>query len=156
MATKPYTRLFTNNFIPKKGNVSPAISIGAGMQRCVRVRSASEGRITKLDVVQVSGTAANFTVELLKSSYPFPPDVDITEGTAAADNLALYRIVPSQTATAGNTVSLDSDNPGYNYLNMDGTPTNNQRYVYLVIIPAAASPATVWEATVGFALEVPV
>jgi hypothetical protein len=153
MATKAFTRVFSNTTVANR-NFSPLIAIGANKQRCVSVQGGSEGRITDLTVNQISGTPNNFTVELLKSKIPFTPDTDVAQGTAAADDITLYRILPSQIGVAGVALQIDKDTPGFNYINLDGTPTNPQRYVYLVIIPDAGGDASTWSASISFAIEV--
>jgi hypothetical protein len=158
MATKTYTRIFSDSYLPRTRHVEGNIEIAHGMQRCVRVRCVSEGRITKLSVRQKAGESVAFTVEVLKSAYPFPPDTDIPYGTPPAGDLSLFRIIPQQTAAAGDAVELEKDTPGYNFVNLDGTPTNNQRFVYLVIIPEPTNGPvlpTEWEAVISFAMDVP-
>jgi len=107
----------------------------------------SEGYLTNLTIKQESGTAAAFTAELLDSVIPYPVG-ETASGTAAVDAVEFYRIVPQQTATAGNTSQILASTQGYPYLNMDGDPTNNQRFLYLLINPTAAAGTTIWKVTV--------
>ena len=43
---------------------------------------------------------------------------------------------------------LQQDNQGYAYRNIDGTSTNNQRYVYVLINPTSAAGPTTWDISV--------
>lgn len=152
MSIKTFSRLYSDEFPPAR-HVEPAIVIGAGMKRCVRVKCASEGRLTEVSVIQQSGAAVAFTVDVFKSKFPFTPDTDIPVATLPADDLTLYRVIPTQSALAGTPVEFE-DSYGFNFLNLDGTPTNNERYLYMLITPAPASPITTWNAIMTVSIEV--
>ena len=144
-----YTRLYSDD--ARNGGVpraQPSITIGAGKQRCTTVKFPAFGRITELSVKQASGTNVAFTVELLNSKFPFTPDVDQTAPATPNDELEMYRAVPKQTGTSGNAVELDPGDTGYPFRNMDGGYTDQQNFIYLVIIPTASPDASTWDARI--------
>lgn len=126
--------------------MKPAIVIAAGNLECVRVPFLSEGFISQLLVKQTGGTGVGFTVELLSSVVPFAVG-EVAVATAATGTVELFRIVPQQTATSGNSVDITPDTDyGWPFRNVDGDYTNNQRYIYLVIKPTGAAGSTTWDA----------
>ena len=130
----------------------PSITITAGNMRLVRLKVGSEGRLTQLAVVQESTDSGlvNFTVDVLKSLIPYPfPDEDFATATLPNDVLDLYKILPTITvSTPGNVGSLDDDEPGYAYKNMDGSWTMNQQFIYVLIKPTSAVTDTHWRLSV--------
>lgn len=142
-----YTRIHSNEArlagIP---HAQPAIVIGAGMQRCARLKMPHFGRLTDVMVRQKSTEVqVNFTVDVLKSKFPFVPDTDVVAGTPPADDLTLYRVIDRQTGVAGTPVEVAADGNGFPYRNMDGTYTENQRFLYVLIIPELAGTLTTWD-----------
>lgn len=128
----------------------PSVAIATGMHRCIKIPFPHHGRITNLTVSQDSDDIeqVSYSLELLKSSFPFAPDEDVALGTEPADELAHYRILPSPgTIPAGEAFELDS-NYGYTYRNLDGNFTIASKYVYLLIVPVGASGTTTWEFSV--------
>lgn len=132
------------------GSVTPsgmyaAVSITGTKLKSVKVPLLSEGILKQLVVKQSSGTAAAFVVELLMSGMPFPPGEQAV-AAAAVGTIELFRIIPQQSTTSGNTLDITPDTDvGWPFRNSDGDHTNNQRYVYLVIKPTSASGTTKWD-----------
>ncbi len=126
------------------------ISITTGKRKTIAIPNFSEGRVNRLYVKQVGGTSKAFDVELLASKKPYAVGeanynaaVDTTDATAA-----LFRAMPKQAqVTAGNAHDY-WDDWGHPWINMDQVShTDNQRTLYLTIIPANSSDTTTWEVT---------
>lgn len=143
--SKTYERLFTDAG-PVKPHVAPTISISAGKMRVIAVSARPEGRLSHLSVEQITGAAVGYTVELLTSQIPWLPG-EYPTGTVPLDVVSLYRIIPQQSAPAGGIVESFSEfgNP---YANVDGDATVTQAFIYLVIQPDPAAPATTWKADI--------
>lgn len=87
----------------------------------------TEALITKL-VVRRSfpvalAPATDFTVDLLNR--------ELTEAQFATPLGDICRVVPQQTATIDNAVSLLNADGGYSFINIEGTPTIQNRQIYL-------------------------
>lgn len=140
-----YTRVFSDEaFASRLPSSQPSVVIGGGMKRLVRMKMGSEGRLTDLTVKQleIEGQVP-FQVEVFKSRIPFPNfDIDIVVATAPVDTVSLYRVIPPMSGPAGFPVEFDEETLGYAYKNMDGSYTNNQQFLYLLIEPTAAGPTT--------------
>jgi hypothetical protein len=139
---KVYVKKYTNNGTPK---ALPAIVVGVGNLLSTAVGFPSEGYLTRLVVKQTGGTDVAFDVDLLDSKIPYPPS-EVPVATLPADNIQLYQIIPTQNVgVPGNALELMSPNNGYPFHNSDGTYTNNQRVLYLVIKPIGAVDDTTWD-----------
>lgn len=139
---KVYVKKYTNNGTPK---ALPAIIISSGNLYSVAVGFPSEGYLTRLVVKQTGGTDVAFDVDLLDSKIPYPPG-EYPDDTEPVDDIVLYQIIPTQSVgTPGEALELMSPNNGYPFHNSDGTYTNNQRVLYLVIKPIDAGTDTVWD-----------
>lgn len=142
-----YTRIFSDEaFAARMPSSQPAVAIGGGMKRVVRMKMGSEGRITDLSVKQVeTEDQVPFTVDVLKSKIPFPlVDQDLDVALPPNDALTLYRAVPQMVGPAGFPAEFDEETIGYAYKNMDGTWTENQQFLYLLITPTA-DDVTTWK-----------
>lgn len=140
-----YTRIFSDEaFAARLPSSQPAVVIAGGMKRIVRMKVGSEGRLTDLTVKQVESEGqVPFRVEVLKSKIPFPQiDVDIAVATAPVDTIGLYRVIQPMTIPAGFPAEFDEETIGYAYKNMDGSYTNNQQFLYVLIEPTAGGPTT--------------
>ena len=147
---KIVSAIFSDEAIPK---AKPAIHIPAGNLRCIRVKLYSEGRLTQVVVSQQSGTPVDFKVEVLKSKIPYPPDTNKAIPFTPLDNVEIYRVLPQQSGTAG-VLEVTHEQMGWPYLNFDGDYTNNESYLYLVIIPTSAGGETVWDVAITVARDV--
>lgn len=136
-----YVKRFTNNGSPK---AQPAITIDTGMKRCVAVGFNSQGTISRLTVKQAGGTPCGVVADLFDSTIPFPPG-EYPVNAPPADDVSLYRILPSQTGASGTGIETLENQMGYKYQNQDGGFTNNQRFVYLLLTPQGAVDLTTWE-----------
>jgi hypothetical protein len=147
-----YTRVFSDKaYQARLPSSRPSPAIAAGKKRLVRTPMGSEGRIVDLSVKQTeSETQVAFTVDILKSKLPFPDgvDADIPVAQAAADTLDLYRVGTQIVVGAGNFGELVTTEIGYAYKNMDGTSTNNQPELYLLITPTSAGTTTTWKISI--------
>lgn len=149
---KIYVQRYTDNEdLPR---AKPPITISAGKRKSIKVPFPSEGYLTKVVVFQTSGTAVNFDVEIVDSEIPFPTG-EAAYNAAPADDVDLYRVIPKQTATAGNVISDINLEWGYPFNNQDGTLTDNQRYIYVVIIPNNSPDESTWEFSLTAHTEVP-
>jgi len=123
------------------------ITVHSGKQNCIAVPFISQGFINKFVLKQVTiggQTSVAVTAELLDSAVPYAVG-ETNSGTAAADAVQLYRIIPQQTATAGNVASLtDIDTNGYAFINLDQGFTVGARFIYLLINPTSAGTDTTW------------
>ena len=156
MATSTYTRYHSDAAVAAGvPNAQPSITIGAGKKRLVKVKFVSQGRLTDVDIVQTGGASVAAVVDILKSGKAFPPDTDVPVGNSPTLPLLSLDIVPTINVSSGAHGTLQQDNTGYAFRNIDGTSTNNQRYVYVLINPTSAGGATTWdiqltvESTVG-------
>lgn len=136
-----YVKRFTNNGSPKS---QPAITIAIGTKRCVAVGFNSQGTISRLTVKQAGGTPCGIVAELFDSVIPFPPGEYPLNGLPA-DDLSLYRIMPPMDGPAGAGIENLDSQQGYKYQNQDGGFTNNQRFIYLLLIPQQAVDLTTWD-----------
>lgn len=145
--SRVYTRIFSDeSYAAQAPSSQPSVVIGANSKRMVRMKVGSEGRITDVTVKQLeSQTQVPFSVDILKSRIPFPDiDVDIPNATAPADTIELYSAIPTITAIAGAVAELETNEIGYAYKNMDGSYTNNQQYLYMLLQPTAGV-STTWK-----------
>jgi len=139
---KVYVKRFTDNGAPK---ALPAIVITAGNKRSVAVPFPTEGYLTRLVIKQTDGTPVAYDVELLDSELPYPEGESLV-ADPAADDVELYRIIPQQNVgIPGDVLEITNKEHGYPFHNQDGTFTDNQRKIYLVIIPDSAVDDTTWD-----------
>lgn len=145
---KKTTQLYMDkvNGAPEKARGVLTIAIGKMLVVKVPV-GCSEGWLNELVVKQASGTAVGFSVEVLDSVVPYTVG-EHDYNAAAAATLDLFQVIDKITATAGNVAKLRVAELGYSYINGDGSPTNNEPYLYLVIIPDNAGTITTWQATI--------
>lgn len=145
MATDIYTVFYTAKSIAK---AKSPISIAAGKKVCTAVGMPASGRLERLVVYQLSGTNVAFTVELFNSVIPFAAG-EFAAAAAAGDTLHPYRVQMPVTAavsgSSGGVATLTSD-AGLSYHNIDGTFTEPQRYLYLLITPTSSGDTTTWSA----------
>lgn len=133
----------------------PRIKIAAGSYRVVRVPLASEGRLTKLFVKQVAGSAVPFVVQILQSKAVYGVfDQDIVLPATPAIDPELVEVCGELNGAAGSPVEINADHQGFPFINMDGSSTNNQQYLYLAVIPDAGAPDTEWEASIKIERDV--
>jgi len=150
---KVFNRAYIGLGFPADSNLPrytlPRIKIGANSFRPVRVPLTSEGRLTKLWVKQVAGNNVPFKVQLLQSKAPYGGlfDVDITHPPTPVIDPELVEVVDELNGSAGVPVEINGEQQGFPFVNMDGSSTNNQQYLYLVIIPDAGAGVTEWEAS---------
>lgn len=140
-----YTRIFSDEaFAARLPSSQPSVVIAGDMKRIVRMKMGSEGRLTDLTVKQLETEGqVPFEVEIFKSKVPFPlTDIDIPVAQAPADTPGLYRVIPPMSGPAGFPVEFDEESLGFAYKNMDGTWTENQQFLYILIEPTAAGPTT--------------
>ena len=126
-------------------NAQPSVTIAQNMKRLVRIKFVATGRLTGLEVRQTGGTNVAFTVDLLTTKAPYPPDTDVPVGDAAAITISTYRVIPQIVGTAGNPASFDDDTFGYLFRNVDGGFTDQQRYLYVLITPIDDVDPTTWD-----------
>jgi|SRR5947209_1641634 len=136
-----YVKRFTNNGSPKS---LPAITVTAGMKRSVAVGFNSQGTVSRVTVKQTGGTPCGVVVELFDSLVPFPPG-EYSVAAAPADDVSLYRIMPPMDGPAGAGIENLDHQVGYKYHNQDGGFTDNQRFIYLLIVPQGAVDMTTWD-----------
>ena len=105
-----------------------------------RLPTIPEGRLDRLAVRQQAAdvTDIGFKVDIL-DTLPEGMAVGQSTGTLPAD-IDLYRVLAQQSATAGNSVYVASNEAGYAYIS-DGDPTVRRRYIYLVISTSSGSAA---------------
>jgi len=158
--SKKYTKMFTGLGYPANPALPvvalPQITISAGKLKCVTVPFPSEGRLASVVVGQVNlptsspagtDTPVNFTVKVMAGAAPYPADQEQTIPFAPLANDEMFTIpADNNTGIAGTTLELITAEQGYQFVNLDGTPTNNIRKIYLVIIPTGAVQTTTWEA----------
>ncbi len=141
MSSKVYSIKYTGQDLPKSRD---PIVISAGNLRSVAVPFMTEGYITRLVVKQTAGANVNCVIELLDSEVPDPPGEQVV-ATDPADDIELYRIIAQQTLTSGSALVVLNQEYGYPFHNQDGTFTDNQRFIYLVLKPQSAATSTTWE-----------
>lgn len=125
---------------PPVPRARPAITVSAGMMRCVQVRAPSEGAVSKLVIKQSGGTPCECIVDLLDSEVPYAAG-EQAAGTAPDDDIELYQIIDSQVVNEGDTLKLVHQEFGFPYHNQDGGYANNQRYLYLILQPIGITGA---------------
>jgi hypothetical protein len=141
MSSKVYSIKYTGAALPK---ARAPITITAGNLRSVPVAFLTEGYITRLVIKQTGGTPVAAVVEVLDSKIPFPVG-QYAVATAAADDIELYRIIAQQAVTSGAALTLIHEEYGFPFHNQDGTFSDNQRYIYIVIKPTSSLDTTTWE-----------
>lgn len=150
--SKKYTRMFTGLGYPADPTLPkvalPEIVITLGKLKCVTVPFPSEGRVTKVVVTQVAGTPVAFSVELLAGAKPYPPDQEQTIPFTTLADVDMFQVIDEQPGSLGVAMELIGNNTGYPFVNLDGSPTNNIRKLYLVIIPTSAGDDTTWDAAI--------
>lgn len=127
-------------------NALPSPVIAAADLRLIRVGFPSQGRLTGVDIRQSdAGAAVAFTADILKSKLPFAVDTDLPVATVANVPISSLRICPQIIGLAGASGTLASNSEGYSFRNIDGGFTNNQRFIYVLIVPAGAVAPTSWD-----------
>ncbi len=138
------------------------ITVSASKMRCVQVPLTTEGRLTRLILTQTGGVDCDCLIDVLDSQVPYAPG-EYTAGTAADDEIELYRVIPQQTLDNGGPAVLLHEEYGFPYHNQDGTYTDSQRYLYVILQPVVnsgaqtlAAPAyeTTWEMAITVSSEV--
>jgi hypothetical protein len=151
---KVFSRMYIGDGFPANPDLPkytfPKITIGANSFRVVRVPLCSEGRLTKLYVKQTVGAATAFVVQLLhsKAAYAGLFDVDIVHPPAPVIDPELVEVLNELNGAAGVPVEIQGEEIGFPFINTDGSSTNNQQFLYLVIIPNAGGPLTSWEVAI--------
>jgi hypothetical protein len=141
-----YTASYTDQAVAK---ARAPLSIPADDLASFAIPIPADGFLTRLTVYQLTGTAVDFSVELLTSSIPYPPG-NQAQAASPACPLEPFRVqLPMTgplTASAGDVLNYATDEIGLAYRNMDGTANEPVMFLYLVIIPAASAPLTTWAA----------
>lgn len=116
-----------------------------GEINCIELRVPARAVIRTLRLVQCGGDSVAATFELFQTSRACPPGGSSESGAVSCDK-SLYTVFGEKTKAAGEDF-LEFDKH-YPYTNKDGTPTNQQRKLYLQFTPDGAG-VTSW----GFAME---
>jgi hypothetical protein len=154
VTTKIYRKVYSHLYgsIPK---AAPPLVVVAGKKTCFAINFPPEGFLERVAIAQVppasgGGTAVAFTADILKSKIPFPPGT-YNPSDAPVDKLEFYRIqmpvTASLTGASGGVITIDDDNYGLNYVNIDGTFAVPERFIYLLITPTSAATDTQWNVT---------
>src|SRR5882672_10469523 len=126
-----FTRVYsgaTDSTTNKK--IKAAVVILTGNKKCVAIPVPNTGYVNRLVVKPTAGTNVTFTVDLLFSKIPFPVGEYIT-ATAALADVELYQVIAQAAGTSGNALRAIQTEQGFPYCNVDGTPTLNERFLYL-------------------------
>lgn len=144
-----YTAAYTLKAVAK---ARPPLAVAAAKKVVFALDFPAEGFLERLVVYQLpeaddGGAPVDFSVELLNSLVPYEPG-EYDPAAVPADNLEPYRIqmppTAPMTALAGDVLSLASNEYGTAWRNLDGGPSDGQRYVYLLIEPDGAIEETQW------------
>ena len=136
-----YIKRYTADPIPY---ALPPISIPAGDLMMTAVPFPHKGILERLCVEQASGTPVAFTARLFNSQQVLAPgNYPVAQALNNPDLYDVFDII--LTATAGNPAKVGAEHDfGYGFLNADGTNSNPQRFLYLLITPTLASGVTTW------------
>lgn len=164
---KATTLLWIDKVSDKPAKAKGVITIAAGKRLSVRVDAPhSEGWVNEIVVKQVpngsgGGTAVGFTVQLLDSSLPHHDgDPTLASVEAAYDAAALadpemFQVIDAIVAASGATAKFRSSNHGTRFVNADQVShTENQRCLYLTIVPDNAAGQTKWMATITMTKDI--
>jgi hypothetical protein len=146
-------RIFTGTQVTPTAHLQSAVAIATGKRKVIRLDAGgSEGRVVSLYCKQATGTGVGFSVRLLSSSTPYGngTPAEANYNAAVSGSPEPFDILPIQTVTSGNAVDVRPVN-GYPFQSDDSSsPTNRERYVYLVIIPTNTPDASTWDVAVTF------
>lgn len=131
---------------PPTRRTRPALTIPAGKLLSTAVPGQREGFLERLYVEQTGGSPVAFTVELLNSLAPYSAGVH-SDSFAPATNVKVFRVIDQQQLAAGEALELSYSGYGVAFHNQDGTYTDSNRLLYLVIIPQASGETTTWDVT---------
>lgn len=155
---KVYSKMLTglgfpaDSTLPK--NTKPRMVIAAASLRSESISLLSEGQLKRLSIIQTAGVAVAFEVELFDSKIPFPVG-EVSDATVPADTPDNYRVIPRQIGVSGVGLSVNTMTDGYSFANKDGTPTNNERLLYIVIIPTSSGGETEWDVAITVERDTP-
>lgn len=149
---KIYSIKYTDNAdLPK---ARPPITVTHQKMRSVKVSLVTEGSLTRIVLKQTGGTAKICKIRVLDSGIPYP-EGEYNAGTSADDDVELYEIISQQTLTpAGSALAVINQEYGYPFHNQDGTYTDNQRYIYIILEPQASADDTTWDLAITCRTEV--
>jgi hypothetical protein len=122
----------------------------AGEENHFEIDYPHRGRLSKLNIRQVTGVAAGFEADLYNSAQPLQAHENGSHSSASADeafNDNIFKVLPTQT-TAGDAIEVFSQTGGYPYRNVDGSHANPRRKLYLRIKPNGTGPKT-FEVAIG-------
>lgn len=119
--------------IPYEKSVDVVASSGADSYHIIPF--PHRGQITKLLVVQSSGNADGFAVELYNSEDAVPADSSLSSSSSAGDGRSRDNFVVIPEVAVGGGATALHESGTYSFANRDGSPTNPQRFVYLRITP---------------------
>lgn len=125
--------------VPYEGSLVGVVVDADG--RCFDVVSGPpRGTLHKLLVRQMTGNLDGYSVRVFNSEWGCQGD----SGSSEADQLHydLHQILPEQTAAPGSAGLAVFEPSGYPYNNMDGTPTNPVRKLWVSINPLGAGEKT--------------
>jgi len=134
-------------FPDAKGRVpQTTLTVDGGGSISVELPVLGRGVLTKLIVVQLTGTLEGFTYALYNSKNAYPPGADPTAGALEP----LYRVSGPVPVASGKALFDGGQgwiNDGLSNLftpfhNVDGDPTNTPNLVYLYIAAAGTGPKT--------------
>lgn len=128
---------------PPTVRTRPALSITSGKLLCVTIPCIPEGFLDKLSVEQASGPSVAFTVELLDSVAPYATGLSDVAIVPAAD-VRIFRVIEQQQISSGDALEAFYQGFGIGFRNQDGTYSDSNRFLYLVIIPTGSSATTTW------------
>lgn len=150
-------KIFSGTVAVPTGHLKSAISIPSGKRLVTKIDAGgSEGRLVWFYVKQATGTPIAYSVRLVSSIVPYGDG----EGSPANYNASptgnpdIYNVIdPQVIGTPGDPVNLRRNTEGERFSNDDShSPSNQERYLYLVIIPVSAGDATTWDVSITFAL----
>jgi hypothetical protein len=139
-----YTRYLTNDDVKPR---QPPVVIPAGQKAYVAVKFPARGQLIDVYVKQIGGTNIAFAVDVLTTKKAFANGPgNYPNATAPALALDKYRIGTSLAGTSGAAATLGApDDIDLHYRNADGSPSNLEFYLYLLISPTSAGGETTWE-----------
>lgn len=124
----------------KRGN---SVVVTHEKQRVVALEVPAEGGVASLTVKQTAGTNKAFAVELLNSEVPLAVG-EHAIGATPASPVELYRVIAPLAGLSGAAAVFRVEH-GQSYRNADGGPADQQRYLYVVIIPTSSADDTTWD-----------
>jgi len=119
--------------VPIVSPVTNLAAVASAVGKVAEVKLIGKGFLMKLAVEEITNDHEGFDVYVYDRASVYNAD-----GTAGVDAAAeaVLRVIPKQTVASSGTLLFFFDASGVPFVNKDGTLSNNERQLYVRVVPS--------------------